>query len=41
MQDMDVGEMFLNFQLHPNTMRIAAVDNKFGYRTEMVDRNPH
>ncbi len=26
MQDMDVGEMFLNFQLHPNTVKFAAVD---------------
>jgi hypothetical protein len=26
MQDMDVGEMFLNFQLHPNTIKFAAVD---------------
>jgi hypothetical protein len=26
MQDMDVGEMFLNFQLHPNAIVFAAVD---------------
>ncbi len=26
MQDQDVGKMFLNFQLHSNTMRYAAVD---------------
>jgi hypothetical protein len=26
MQDMDIGEMFLNFQLHPNTVKFAAVD---------------
>ncbi len=26
MQDMDVGKMFLNFQLHPNTIMFAAVD---------------
>jgi hypothetical protein len=26
MEDQDVGKMFLNFQLHPNTMRFAAVD---------------
>jgi hypothetical protein len=26
MEDQDVGEMFLNFQLHPNTTRFAAVD---------------
>jgi hypothetical protein len=26
MQDQDVGEMFLNFQVHSNTMRYTAVD---------------
>ncbi len=26
MQDMDVGKMFLNFQLHPNTIKFAKVD---------------
>ena len=26
MQDMDIGEMFLNFQLHPNAMMYVAVD---------------
>ena len=26
MQDRDVGEMFLNFQLHPNTVKYAATD---------------
>ena len=26
MQDMDIGKMFLNFQLHPSTMMYAAVD---------------
>ena len=26
MQDQDMGKMFLNFQLHSNTMRYAAVD---------------
>ncbi len=26
MQDMDVGKMFLNFWLHPNTVKFAAVD---------------
>jgi hypothetical protein len=26
MLDMDVGEMFLNFQLHTNTVKFAAVD---------------
>jgi hypothetical protein len=26
MEDQDIGKMFLNFQLHPNTTRFAAVD---------------
>ncbi len=39
MQDMDVGEMFLNFQLHPNTMRFAAVD--LGPLDFTTDKCPH
>ena len=26
MQDRDIGKMFLNFQLHPNTVKYAAAD---------------
>jgi hypothetical protein len=39
MQDMDVGEMILNFQLHPNTMRFAAVD--LGSLEFMADKCSH
>ncbi len=39
MQDMDVGKMFLNFQLHPNTMRFAAVD--LGPLDFTTDECPH
>jgi hypothetical protein len=39
MQDMDVGKMFLNFQLHPNTMRFTAVD--LGPLDFTTDKCPH
>jgi hypothetical protein len=47
MEDQDIGKMFLNFQLHPNTMRFAAVDlrplgftsSKFSHRWMCWTRN--
>ena len=40
MEDRDIGEMFLNFELHPNTRRFAGVDLRpLGLGTEVTTLN--
>jgi hypothetical protein len=40
MEDRDIGEMFLNFELHPNTRRFTGVDVRpLGLSSEVTPRN--